>query len=340
MSTQSIPNTPITVNNLLAEALAPPEPDGLPALRTRWTATELLSTEFPEPRWAVPDLIPVGLTVLGGRPKVGKSWLALQIAHAVGTPDGGMVLGVKVEPGKVLYLALEDSPRRLKKRMEAQHVTTADIVFHTGWPYFSEGGLSDLQTEVTTGDYKLVVIDTFAKALGRGDQNDVSEMTVIIGTLQRMAQISNIAVLLIDHHRKVNGFETSPIDDILGSTAKAAIADGALGLYREQGKHGATLKVTGRDVEEKELALTWDVDYCCWQSLGDASEVRKDTLQADIITTIQALQEDGKTPTTARIAKFLKQRDSNVSAALGELLNAGKVRKGAKVGREVPYEHT
>jgi hypothetical protein len=60
------------------------------AHKTTWTAAELLATQFPEPRWAVPDLVPVGLSFLAGRPKVGKSWLALQMAIAVGT--GGRVL--------------------------------------------------------------------------------------------------------------------------------------------------------------------------------------------------------------------------------------------------------
>jgi replicative DNA helicase len=51
----------------------------------RWTVSELYDVTLPEPNWAVPGLIPEGLTLLGGRPKVGKSWLALQIAHSIST---------------------------------------------------------------------------------------------------------------------------------------------------------------------------------------------------------------------------------------------------------------
>ena len=47
------------------------------------TADEILTAAWPEPVWAIPGLLPVGLTILAGRPKVGKSWLALQIALAV-----------------------------------------------------------------------------------------------------------------------------------------------------------------------------------------------------------------------------------------------------------------
>jgi hypothetical protein len=47
------------------------------------TAAELRRLVLPEPRWAVPGLIPEGVTILAGPPKVGKSWLALAAAWAV-----------------------------------------------------------------------------------------------------------------------------------------------------------------------------------------------------------------------------------------------------------------
>ncbi|MGH3737200.1 MAG: AAA family ATPase, partial [Micromonosporaceae bacterium] len=84
--------------------------------RTWWNLGDLLAAEFPEPRWAVPDLIPEGVTLLAGQPKVGKSWLSLGLAVAVAS--GGKALGdIDVEPGAVLYAALEDTPRRLQDRL-------------------------------------------------------------------------------------------------------------------------------------------------------------------------------------------------------------------------------
>src|SRR5262245_18590110 len=80
------------------------------------TAAALQDQRFPEIRWMLTDLLPEGLTLLAGRPKVGKSWLALDIALGVG--DGGSVMG-SIRPastGDVLVLALEDNPRRLQKR--------------------------------------------------------------------------------------------------------------------------------------------------------------------------------------------------------------------------------
>jgi hypothetical protein len=100
------------------------------ARKTSWTWAELQKIDFPDLVWVVPDLIPAGLTTIGGRPKIGKSWLVLQMACAVGTD--GRVYGRQVSQGKVPYLALEDNPRRLKMRAQKQlWPAEADVTFET-----------------------------------------------------------------------------------------------------------------------------------------------------------------------------------------------------------------
>ena len=308
-----------------------------PTKKIRWSAEEIMKTEFPEPVWAIPGLIPVGLSFLAGRPKVGKSWLALQFAVAVGC--GGRALGEIVKVGKVLYLALEDSPRRLKKRMAAQGINPKNIDFVTEWNPLAAGGFTELQAEITAGGYSFVVIDTISRALGKSDQLDLTQMTLIMANLQNLSLTLDISILLVDHHTKPKGFGSDdPIDDIMGSTGKAAVCDVAIGLYKTQGKKGAILKARGRDVEDKELALEWDPTTCCWQNLGNAGDVRDDTFKGDILRAIRELKDDGELPTTAAIAKYTGKDASNVSHALADLLAAGKVRQGTAQGTKKPYE--
>ena len=70
---------------------------------------------FPPLRFAVPNLIPEGLSLLVAPPKAGKSWFVLSASLAAAC--GGAVLGhVRLEPRPVLYLALEDGHRRLQDR--------------------------------------------------------------------------------------------------------------------------------------------------------------------------------------------------------------------------------
>jgi RecA-family ATPase len=57
-----------------------------------------------------------GVTLLAGAPKLGKSWLMLNVAVAVAS--GGKAFGsIDVEQGAVLYLAVDDNGRRLQKRL-------------------------------------------------------------------------------------------------------------------------------------------------------------------------------------------------------------------------------
>jgi hypothetical protein len=72
--------------------------------RTAWTAKELLETSWPEPRWAIPGLLPVGLTILAGASKVGK---ALAPDTPLPTPTGWVAIG-EVREGDLL---LDDQGR-------------------------------------------------------------------------------------------------------------------------------------------------------------------------------------------------------------------------------------
>ena len=49
------------------------------------TASKLMEIKFSPPQWLIEGLLPEGLSVLSGAPKIGKSWLSLQIALAVTT---------------------------------------------------------------------------------------------------------------------------------------------------------------------------------------------------------------------------------------------------------------
>lgn len=72
--------------------------------------------ELPPVRWGVPGVLPEGVTLFAGKPKLGKSWLTLGLGVAIAS--GGVALGkVRVEQGPCLYLALEDNRRRLQKRL-------------------------------------------------------------------------------------------------------------------------------------------------------------------------------------------------------------------------------
>ncbi len=301
-----------------------------------WSAAELLDADFPEPPWVVPGLLPVGLTLLAGRPKVGKSWLALQLMQAVAT--GGVFLGQQVQRGACLYLALEDSPRRLQSRMKAQQWAAKDVqadfvtVGQAGELLPLNGknsGATALAAMIAARHYRLVVVDTLSRALA-GDQNDARDMTAALTPLQEAAHTHGCAVVVVDHFNKLGaaspytsgpGMEVGPdpVLNILGSTAKAAMADAILGLYKAQGKAGAVLAVTGRDVEEKQLLLKHDAITHCWQCEGDADTVRVSDARRQVW---DAVKELGET-TCTELAEILGRNKGTVLRDLVHLANNG-----------------
>lgn len=345
------PGLPVTRNKArnwlandpdLADAVAQidpanPPPGGPPLDNWLVSADELLTTDWPEPIWAVPDLLPVGLTILAGKSKIGKSWLALQLAQSVAT--GGKAMNRDVVKGPVLYLALEDPPRRLAERMkkqswptgtDAEFMTIGDFAERVG--DLRDGGGVTLAQQIDNRGYRFVVIDTLSRSV-YGDQSDVAEMTLALSPVQAAAQDHNCAVVMVDHHRK--GFGTNPdaIADILGSTAKGAVADTTWGLYRERGKAGAKLNVIGREVIEQTLTLTFDGLTGCWQCEGDAFELEMTERRNEILV---ALESIGRA-SLREIAETVDQPRSNTHTRLQDLVNDGQILR-IEIGNRVYYE--
>lgn len=297
---------------LLREEAVPRPSD---ARRVRYTGSELLSASFPEPVWVVPGLVPEGLTILAGRPKLGKSWLALQIAFAKAC--GGMVLGRPVAAGKVLYLALEDGARRLQNRMREQEWTT-EAAENT--VFILAETLDGFERLLAHEQPDFCVVDTFAKLVqGSGlDHDNATQNTDVWGRLHTLAQTTGTALLVVEHHKKA--FAGDGVSDILGSTAKGAVADTIIGLYRERGKPDARLVVTGRDLEDDEMIVHFDPTTASWQPT-DTHTGRKH--EAAILDALRS-QPD----TISGLARRLDVSKGRVSETLAELEQKGKVVRG------------
>jgi hypothetical protein len=317
-------NEPDKIAGLLTKppTIAHKEPTLLVPRKTRWTAQELLAADFPEPTWVIPDLVPEGLVIVGGRPKVGKSWLALQMAVSVAS--GGKFFDRDVDQGKVLFIAMEDNPRRLQSRLNKIGVA-GDIKIETAyeWRQLNEGGADDLIKEIQSNQYKLIIVDPLNRLLLGLDQKDSPQIPAILAALQNETINQNTTIEFVDHTRKPNAFNPDPIDDILNMTGKTSIADVTMAIYKTQGKAGAELKGRGRDIEDIDLAISWDPTTCCWQYDGKADDIKLGEAQADII---DALGELGRSQ-AAKVAKAIERDRGNVFRNLQKLCDMGKVKK-------------
>lgn len=68
----------------------------------------IMDTALQKTQFVVDRLLAPGLYILAGAPKIGKSWLVLDLCLSVA--EGKDFLGHKTEKSQVVYLALEDTP--------------------------------------------------------------------------------------------------------------------------------------------------------------------------------------------------------------------------------------
>lgn len=295
---------------------------------------DLLVWDLPPVRWAVPEILPEGLTLLAGKPKLGKSWLALSLALSIAS--GGVALGKQpVSQGDVLYLALEENARRLQARarqlLASLSGVPAGLDFALDWPRLAEGGLSCLEEYLKTHpNTRLVVIDTWARVAPRTDtrrctqyEGDYDALT----PLKRLAETYHVSILAVHHLRKTGAADV--LDEITGSTGMTGAVDGTLILKRERGQMDAALFVTGRDVErEQELALRFEAETAQWRLLGSAEEVGRTRVRREILDLLREQadhEEEGMRP--REIARALEKNYHTTRALLGKMVESGEVTR-------------
>ena len=301
--------------------------ENVAASKTVWTLAELLAAEHTRPPFIVDGLLMAGLTMLAGRPKVGKSWLALQLVRAVGS--GCEIWGRHVEQGRCLYLALEDPPWRLAERIRLQGWADLDVQadFQTVGSLRAGGGEA-LAAMIRAQSYRLVVVDTLSRALA-GDQKDEQAMNAALQPIHAAAHAAKTAVVIIDHHNKIGsatsgagdaeGLEPDPIVNLAGSIAKGGVADAVMGLYRNKGKRGATLVVVGRDIAEQSLTLEQDTAHV-WQLSEGGTIKQMSTGRAEVL---RAIEDLGGEATYPEITKALPGNRGNIYQRLQDMVNLG-----------------
>jgi len=288
--------------------------------RVIWSTEQLLDFKFPPVKWIIPELISLGLTVLSGAPKLGKSWLMLDFATALST--GSNVLGkIEVEQIGVLYLSLEDPPRRLQNRLKKIGASSTDkCIFATLWPSGYQG-IEELREYLECHqETKLIVIDTWGRFSKIQDTNDYKQTTDAAAELKKLADEFEIAIIIVHHNRK--RFSSDFVNMTLGSVGLVAAADTAIVLSRGRGQRDAILSITGRDVVETEYVIDFDPGIMKWTLSGKKQEVQSSKERQEIY---DLLNENpiGLTPT--QISKKLNKNDSTVKTLLRKMLNDSSV---------------
>ena len=259
---------------------------------------ELMEKEFPKQNTPVENLIVEGLTLLCGAPKMGKSWLSLDLCISVAA--GKPFLGRNVEQGDVLYLGYEDSERSLQKRLTKlggnvpaafRYDTGDNVVTMTGGLLYVLDEWADTHPEA-----KVIVIDTLAKVrpVTRGRVNVYDADYETIGKLKAFADRRHIALVLVHHLNKAKDDGGDIFNRINGSNGLTGAADTMLVLDRKRDEMDGTLYITGRDVWGDDIPVRFNGGR--WTAIDAVTVEREHYNTQPVVKAVKALLATGEKP--------------------------------------------
>lgn len=305
----------------------------------------LRAAQIPEPSaeahpWLVEPLWSSGAVgLIGGAPKSGKTWLALELAVAVGSGRPCLGRFAVGRPGPVLVFAAEDAPHHLKHRIgglaavRGAEFDALDVhlIIENSLRLDRQADLDRLRLTVAAVRPALLILDPFVR-LQRADENDARQVAAILSELRGLSRAACTAVALVHHVRK-NGAHL-PGQALRGSGDFWAWGDS--NLYLARSRTGLELTVEHRAapapppiplmLAAPEHSADPGATPAHLQVRPGPAAPREPSPLADRI--LAALHHDRPTPhRTLRAA--LRVRDQTLSDALRSLEAAGRLARTA-----------
>ena len=282
----------------------------------------LMDTRLPKRNFCIETLLPEGISMLGGAPKIGKSWMVLDFGVRIA--KGEPIWNLPTKRGAVLYLALEDSLARIQDRLcKITDEVPNNLFIATMAGTLADNLCSQIENFVLEhSDTLLVIIDTFQLIRTTTDisyANDYDE----VRKLKALADKLHISLLLVHHLRKQG--DSDPLNKLSGTTGISGAMD-AIFILDVSKRHarGATLFCTGRDIECREIELNMSRETCAWELVSDTLETPDLTLPDEIVKLVEFVKsikkfKGGNTEFAERYCAFSGVEIS--AKALKQLMN-------------------
>lgn len=237
---------------------------------------EAVRSPIAAPAWLLEEVVPeVGLTILAGAPKSGKSLLSVALALAVGSGEPHRFLGRRIARRPVLLVEMEgseasllDRARRIAVERDLPLGPGEIFVAHRPRGFTLPQHLEALRSAAEEVDAGLVIIDPLAAVLGGIDENSAAAIAPVLSALVDLGR--DRAVLLIHHAGKPSAEKGAgardPFAAIRGSSAIFAAADAAAVLEASDDGLRARLVVRPRDARRSILDLERREDGLLWRN--------------------------------------------------------------------------
>jgi hypothetical protein len=270
------------------------------------TAADLLQKQFAPPQYVVEGVIPEGVTLLASPPKIGKTFLCLNIAVAVAT--AGKALGkADVQGGRVLYVDLDGSERGAQSRLkdmlkEAEADAMEDLSrfdYYSEFPRVDEEEPADALAYLRRylgefDDVELVIFDTLADVRPKtsGTRNMYEVDREALTPFRDLIHDHNTSAIFVHHTNKSNSGDH--VRRVSGSSGLASAVDNIIIMSKERGQHDAELQITPREEEEVSLRLSFDPHVKTWRLEGPAEQFAKTKERQEVLDTLVALTNGGR----------------------------------------------
>ncbi len=250
----------------------------------------LMDTRLEPTKFCIDTLLPQGITILGGAPKIGKSWWVLDLCVRIA--KGESVWNMPTTKGTTLYLCLEDTLRRVQERLNCiTDDVPSNAFFATAAHTLAEGLCDEIRAFVSEHpDTVFVAIDTFQIVRGGGVDTSYGNDYDEIRQMKQLADELNISLLLVHHLRKQG--DSDPLNKLSGTTGIVGAVDSVFVLDKsKRGENLATLVCTGRDIEHRQLELRFsDKDYV-WELKSDSREHPEKMLPTEMESLVNLMKE-------------------------------------------------
>ena len=297
------------------------------------SARDLESKEFEPLNWVVDRLIPEGLIVLAGAPKIGKSFLCWNLALAVAQAGNFLSQYEVSEKKNVLYFALEDPERQIKNRLQMIQPYSAlpsNLQIYTSYPIFlGDDGLDQWETTIEEHQAELVIIDTMHHVLPRNDTGTAYQQDyTLLAPVQQMVHRLGISMVLVTHTRKMADAE-NPFNMIQGSVGVQAACDTMLMLTTVDGDK--VLHVNGREVLGSEIAVEIQEGVFVASTIKDREDSKLSDIRSEIAELLKDAGSGGLTMTA--IVVSLDRPKETVQRTIQRMRNDEQIYQPKKRGR-------
>jgi len=281
-------------------------------------------------RWLIEDLwLASGVGILGGQPKVCKTYLAAQLAVAVA--GGSTVFQRPVrDAGPVLFFGAEDSLPALRERFDG--LATALNLALDSLPIYlidvpvlridRDRDLDRLHRTVEQHAPRLLVLDPFVR-LATVDENSAADVSAVLASLRAIQRDHDLAILLVHHARKSPA--SHPNQALRGSSDFAAWSDSNLYLMRRHQR--LLLFVEHRSAPSLDHPLHLQLRHEPAPHLALIDDVSEPDAPSGALhqAILQCLTRSATPLSTTHIRDLLRRRKADVVDALHELRAQGHI---------------